>query len=416
MRAAPDPLLTDRSFLSLTVTQFLGAFNDNAFKELILLLAVELTVEHREAGGAFNYQSLAQALFALPFVLFSGFAGNLADRFSKTRVIRLAKAAEIAIMALGFFAFWAASMPVLLATLFLMGAQSAFFGPAKYGVLPEMLPERHLSRANGIILMTTWMSIILGMAAAGFSREQYAGRLHWPQLGCLFLAIAGTCTAFGVRRLPAAAPALSVTSKPFGDLLATVRSMAADRSFRWVVIANSYYWFLGGAMQPTINDYGKLVMELGDFHTSLLLVTLSAGIATGSVLGGYLSRDRVRFGLTDAGMGLVIASLAALTWAHHELWLAHLVFLALGAGGGLFGLPLQTYIQVWPPEAEKGRVVAAVNFVNWIFIFLSAGYYHASSALLPSSRYIPASLALLSLVLLVAMRPRIQAVAKQLAR
>jgi len=411
MTTRRDTLSGDRSFLALVATQFLGAFNDNAFKQLVLLLAVDLTQD--ESGG--NWQALATGLFALPFVLFSGFAGNLADRFSKTRVIRLAKVAEIAVMVLGAVAFWCESMPALLVTVFLMGAQSAFFGPAKYGILPEMLPERHLSRANGVILMTTFLSIILGMAAAGIVRDLFGDRLWRPQMVYILLAAMGTWTAFGVRWLPPAQPGLRIARRPFGDLLSTLRAIAADRDFLCVVVANSYFWFLGAVVQQTINVYGRNLMGLSNTETSLLLVSLSAGMAGGSLLGGYLSRDRLRLGLTEAGMTIVVLSLLGLSEAHRHQALAHLGLFTLGLGGGLFGLPLQTCVQIWPAESEKGRVVAAVNFANWVLIFASAGYFALAEAFL-LTQHITTSLAVLSVVISLLLRKRLRAAARALAR
>lgn len=400
-----------RSFRRLVLAQFLGAFNDNAFKQLVLLLAVDQTRD--QSGG--SYQAIATALFALPFLLFSGFAGNLADRFSKTRVIQLSKFAEIVVMALGAVAFGFGSMPLLLGIVFLMGAQSAFFGPAKYGILPEMLPRRHLSRANGVILMTTFLSIILGMAAAGILRDLLGDDLYKPQLVYVALAVAGTVSALGIRRMAPAEPNLAVTRRPFGNLFSTLRSIVADRSFLCVVVANSYFWFLGGVVQQTINVYGRRLMNLSNTGTSLLLVSLSVGMAAGSVLGGMISRDRLRLGLTDAGAVIFIVSLTGLTWAHHHAILAHAALVALGIGGGLYGLPLQTCVQMWPPKEEKGRVVAAVNFVNWIFIFLSAGYFALGSAVFSdSAEYIPASLAVISLGTAVVLRPRLRSAARKL--
>jgi len=158
-----------QSFFSLVATQFLGAFNDNVFRQLILLVAVDLSIEADEKF----YQPLAGALFALPFVLLSGFAGSLADRFSKTSIIRFCKGWEILVMLLGGAAFYIGNIPLLFFCLFLMGAQSAFFGPGKYGIIPELIPSRSLSKANGIILMTTYLAIILGIASAGLLKDDW---------------------------------------------------------------------------------------------------------------------------------------------------------------------------------------------------------------------------------------------------
>src|SRR5687768_11130244 len=165
--AVGTPLFRDRSFWGMTATQLLGAFNDNLFKQLMLLLAIPVGAA---AAQKADEQGLATMIFSLPFVLFSGFAGYLSDRHSKRNVIVACKLAEIGIMLLGMIGFLAYGMTGysgLLVVLFLMGTHSAFFGPGKYGILPELFREHDLPKANGVILMTTFLAIIFGTASAG---------------------------------------------------------------------------------------------------------------------------------------------------------------------------------------------------------------------------------------------------------
>jgi acyl-[acyl-carrier-protein]-phospholipid O-acyltransferase/long-chain-fatty-acid--[acyl-carrier-protein] ligase len=174
---AHDPrpsLWHDISFHGMNFTQFFGAFNDNLFKQLVLLICVDY---FHETGH--DDQGIALLLFALPFVLFSGFAGYLSDRIGKVRIVRAMKVAEIGVMTAGFFALHAVTGRIewLLAVVFLMGTHSAFFGPPKYGILPELFRERDLPQVNGMIQMTTFLSIILGMALASFIKEWFNTRL-----------------------------------------------------------------------------------------------------------------------------------------------------------------------------------------------------------------------------------------------
>ena len=398
-----------RSFWFLVPTQFLGAFNDNAFKQLILLLAID-----RDAGEG-TTQAVAAAVFSLPFVLFSGIAGTLSDRYSKTSIVRGAKVAEIMIMAVGALAFWLRDTNVLLLTLFLMGTQSAFFGPAKYGILPEMLPKRSLSRANGIILTTTFLAIILGQAAAGRLGEYFPFDLYFAGLFYVLLAVAGALTALGVARVEPAQPGLPVRGRPFGDLIPTLRRVRRDRALVVVFCTNSYFWFLGGAMQMTVNQYGRTVMELDRAQTSDLLVVLSLGLAAGGILGGILSRGAINFRLTEFGIWGVVSTLALLTVVHPSPLGVAVVLFVLGASGSLFALPLQTFIQERARSQEKGRVVAASNFLNWVFIFVSAGYFGlmrmpVGGKTLPVE-WIPGSLALLTLAVGLFVFPKLRAIA-----
>ena len=284
---AKEPL-AGRSFVSIIITQFLGAFNDNAFKQLILLLAVGLSME---AGDSYH-QSLAGGVFALPFVLFSGFAGSFADRYSKTFIFRFCKAWEVLVMLLGGFAFYLGNIPLLYFTLFMMGMQSAFFGPAKYGIIPELFASRSLSKANGIILMTTYLAITLGTATAGLIKDHFGstaaaeagsgpalGDLYLAQGALVLLAVLGTLSALGVRRAPVADPGVQLRGRLFGELGTTLRFIFSNRLFSSVVLTYAYFWGLGAALLMLCNAYGKILMGLDDSSTSLLLVFLSVGFA-----------------------------------------------------------------------------------------------------------------------------------------
>ena len=169
------PLLHDRAFWGLNLTQFLGAFNDNLFKQLVMLICVD---QARDGGQ--DMQWLAMILFACPFLAFSGFAGFLSDRFSKRRIIVLCKAAEFLIVVLGMIGFSTGHLGVLLGVLCLMGVHSAFFGPSKYGILPEILRPGDLPRANGMILMATFLAIIFGLSAAMPRSRRSPTNCGWP--------------------------------------------------------------------------------------------------------------------------------------------------------------------------------------------------------------------------------------------
>src|SRR5438874_6350049 len=236
--AASRPLLfRDRSFWGMTATQFLGAFNDNLFKQLMLLLAIPVGAAATQKA---DQQGLATMIFSLPFVLFSGFAGFLSDRYSKRTMIVACKVAEIGIMLLGMLAFLAygtTSYRGLLVVLFLMGTHSAFFGPGKYGILPELFREEDLPRANGVILMTTFLAIIFGTASAGLlgdllynaAGQRVPERLWIGSLFCVGIAVLGTITSLLVRPFPAAVPGLSF--QPSGLFIPpdTRRLLASDR-------------------------------------------------------------------------------------------------------------------------------------------------------------------------------------------
>ena len=404
--------LSERSFCTFVITQFLGAFNDNAFKQLMLLVAVDLAIEKDAA----YYQPLAGAVFAIPFVLLSGFAGSLADRFSKTSIIRFCKVWEILVMLLGGAAFYIENIPLLFFTLFLMGAQSAFFGPGKYGIVPELLPEGRRVKANGIILMTTYLAITLGTASSGLLKDALEddGGLYRIQGVLVLLAVLGTLAALGIRRMPVAQPELAIRGKILGDLRPTLVDIFADRSFRSVALTYAYFWGLGAALLMLCNSYGKILMGLEDWPTSMLLVCLSVGISLGAFGGGLISKGKVDFRIYRMGLFLLLASMVALGWAHQDVFTARAALFVLGLAGGMFALPLQTSIQLWSRENLRGRVLGSVNFLCFVCIFLASGIFLLARLWIPIE-WIGASLAGLTVLVHLSARRGLSMAARDLS-
>ncbi len=390
-------LYQDRSFWGMTVTQLLGAFNDNLFKQLVLLLAVGGAVAAAGENPPTDRQGEAMFVFALPFLLFSGVAGFLSDRTSKTRIVVAAKVAEICVMAMGVtaFAFYASSGLIgAFAVLFLMGTQSAFFGPAKYGILPEMLRRSDLPRANGIFLMTTFVAIILGTAAAGFLKGQDLDRLWISALACVAIAALGTATSLLVRRVPAALPGLkfersTVTIPP--DMRQLLRS---DPVLLKAVLVVSLFWLVGGLVQPTVNAVGILQLKIGDQNTSIMAACMALGIACGCLLAGRMCHGYADFRLVRVGswgmvVCMVLLSLPAVgglgdQQANHLLGFAFSAPLLLAAGvfAGLFVVPLQVVLQSRPPEGKKGRMIAVMNICSWMGILISAVLYKGAALII----------------------------------
>ncbi|MBX3438971.1 MAG: MFS transporter [Planctomycetaceae bacterium] len=380
----------DRAFWGMTATQFLGAFNDNLFKQMVLLICVDYVAANRLTSDP--YQTTAGALFALPFVLFSGFAGWLSDRISKRRVIVLSKVAEIVIMAAGMLAFLIGEsgssqlLTFLLIVLCVMGLQSAFFGPSKYGILPEMFRNRDLPAVNGAVQMTTFLAIIFGTAICGIGKEwlEDSGTGLWViSLWCVGIAVIGTLTSLLVRPLPAARPDLPFTPSCLAIEKHTWRMLIQDRPLMTALLLSSLFWFAGGTLTPAVNAFGKNQLMLGDSSTSALLACIGFGIAIGCLLGGKLSGGRVNFGVARIGAwGMVVmaSGLAAVPWLTSPgggmaVRAAALLFVLLGVSAGLFAVPLQVFMQTRPPAGQKGRMIGAMNLINWIGILLANGFY-----------------------------------------
>ncbi|MCL4206932.1 MAG: MFS transporter [Pirellulaceae bacterium] len=397
-RGVPDTdhlpqLYGDSAFWSMTATQLFGAFNDNLFKQLMLLLAVPVGAA---AVSADDQQWLATVVFSLPFVLFSGYAGFLADRFSKRTIIVLAKVAEIAVMALGVLAFacyGSTGYAGLLVVLFLMGSQSAFFGPSKYGILPEMLRRSDLPRANGLILMTTFLAIIFGTAAAGFLGQwlidensplvDSAGRLWRGSAICIGIAVVGTYTALGIRRVRPALPDLRFRMAALAIPPETRSVLWSNPSLLAAIAASCTFWLVSGVAIQSVNSLGLVQLELGKQLTSLLTATIGLGIAAGAVAAGRMCRGRadprvVRIGVWGIVAFLLLLSVS-LPGGRHLLgfWGSLPVLTLVGMSAGLFAIPVQVFIQASPPAGQKGRMIAVMNQANFIAITLSGVIYLA---------------------------------------
>jgi MFS family permease len=408
-------LYADKSFWGMTVTQFLGAFNDNLFKQLILLLSI--TVVAGAAAGdkptTQDTQWIAGFVFTVPFLLFTGIAGYLSDKYGKRTIVVLAKVAEIAVMMLGAWGFMYygshdKSLGWLYVGLFLMGAQSAFFGPAKYGILPEMLRDKDLPRANGFILMTTFLAIIFGTVAAGFLLNHFRDQLWVGSISCITIAILGTMTSLFVRKVPPANPHLEVEPSSFlvpPDMRQLLRD---DRPLLMALLVSSIFWLLAGMVPTSVNVLGKSALALDDGYTSILAGIIGIGIAGGSVIGGLISKGEVSFGLIRIGsIGMLVTLLLMCVPAHGDLallrgadgllehlpgigegrqwlgfWGSLVTLLFLGVFTGFFAVPLQVFMQSRPPDDKKGRMIAVMNQANWVGVLIAQLLYGLLSTLL----------------------------------
>ncbi|MDA0809651.1 MAG: MFS transporter [Planctomycetota bacterium] len=404
----------NRSFWGLTISQLLGAFNDNMFKQLVLLLCLEKAREIAQATGgpvSDRYQPIAMAVFAIPWILFSGVSGFLADRFSKRRIVVLCKSMEIVVMGCGLLAFLSGQLWALFVVLFLMSAQSTVFGPAKFGILPEQFRSEDLPRINGIFQMTTFLAIIFGFASAGILKEALPGQegLALVSVVSIVIAVVGTGAACLVRPTPVAQPDLKLTWQAAGIDGQNWKLIQDNRFLLGVLLVSSLFWFVGGVVQPSVNSFGEYDLKLSSDRIGILQACMGVGIAFGCVMSGRLSKNRIRFGLVRAGMlGMVVGfpALTAISYfqpgvaastkqvaaevaesgslifdASTAEWLARGFLIWLGGCAGFFAVPLQVALQSVPPESQKGRMIGTMNLVNWFGILLSAVFYGAFEAI-----------------------------------
>jgi acyl-[acyl-carrier-protein]-phospholipid O-acyltransferase / long-chain-fatty-acid--[acyl-carrier-protein] ligase len=369
-------------FWSLIATQFQTAFNDNALKFLVIyiVVAMGLPPESRD-----RLIPIVSAMFALPFIFFSMLGGNLADRYSKRSVSIATKFLEIVVMLFFIAGLLLRSIPMECAGVFLISTEAAIFGPSKYGLLPELLPERELSWGNGIIELGTFVASITGTMAAGLLAERYHG--HEAVAGAMLLGFTcvGLLVSTGISRVPAADPTKSLRWNPVGDLFAQIKTIRADRVLGWAVLGNSYLFFLAALLQVTIIVYGHDTLGLDEWHVSMLQAAVGMGIGIGSVAAGYLSGGKIEYGLIPLG-GLGMSIFSAFLYSPHPTMASAATHLfLLGFFGGFFAVPLGALIQHRPRPEQKGGVIAAANLLSFVGIFAASGAYYVFSTTLRQS-------------------------------
>jgi len=267
--------------------------------------------------------------------------------------------------------------------LFLMGMQSAFFGPGKYGILPEMLRPQDLPRANGFILMTTFLAIILGQAVGGFLSESFAGRLWIISGMCVVIAVIGTATSLLIRRLPPARPDLRFEPSAMTVPRDMRHLLSQDRPLLMALVVSSTFWLVAGVANSAVNSLGKIQLQQDDFWTSILVVCIGVGIAAGAVIAGRLSRGKASFGVVRVGVWgmltcLLLTSLPGIERPHLLGYTGSLPALVmLGVFAGMFAIPVQVFLQARAPKGQKGRIIAVMNQANFAAILLASPVYLA---------------------------------------
>ncbi len=358
---------SSKGFRAFLAAQATGAFNDNAFKSFVVLSVVA----HDPAGAA-RFIALAGGAFILPFLLFSTVAGDVADRWPKAKLVALFKAIEVGLLLLAVPALAARSMPLLLTLLFLMGAHSAFFGPVKFAILPELVEDRELSNANGLVQMTSFGAIICGTAAAAELVTRFRDR---PALAAGLLAASAALGFLASLLIPeskAARPEAALSVNVVSSTAANIRHLASLSTVNLATYAAAFFWFVGALFQMNLLIYGTRLMGLDESACGRFQVVLALGIGAGSFIAGRLSRGQVELGLVPlGGLGLVLFG-ADLGFAYHSTHRVIFDLLMAGLSAGFYAVPLQAYIQQRSPAGERGRVVATGNFLCFTAILIAS--------------------------------------------
>jgi len=381
-------LLQQRRFAPYFVTQFLGAFNDNVFKNALLLL-IAFHAADRFSASSDVLINLSAGLFVLPFFLFSAIAGQLADKYPKARLIRYVKLLEIVIMSLAALALWFDQIPALIALLFLMGMQSSLFGPAKFGVLPQLTDEHELLGANGLVETGTFLAILLGTACGGILIGIDETGRNWVALAVVLIAIGGYFSSVAIPDVPALSPQTVVNWNVITETWRIVSYATRTRLIFISILGISWFWFLGSIYLAQLPNFTRLYLGGDEQVVTLLLSLFSIGVGVGSLLCERLTGRRIDVAIVPFGaagltvFGLDLAStqpvanavlLGAMDWLETAAaWRVVADVLLLGVAGGIYIVPLFTIVQHRSEPGYRSRIIAANNVLNALLMVAAAG-------------------------------------------
>ena len=382
-------LLKQRRFGPFFGVQFLGAFNDNVFKNaLVIMLAFQAASMTSMSSGLLV--NLCAGLFILPFFLFSATAGQLADKYEKARVTRLVKIFEIVIMIIGALGFYLLNLSLLLTALFMMGMHSTMFGPVKYAYLPQHLKKEELVGGNGLIDAGTFIAILLGTILGGTLIGMQPSGSMWVSGTAIVIAVLGYWVSRSVPLSPAPSPDLKINWNPLTETWANLKFLRTNRTVFLSILGISWFWFYGAMFLSQFPNFTKDVLGGGEHVVTLLLAVFSVGIGLGSLLCEKLSGHKIEIGLVPFGsIGLTIFAIdlffASPTGVHATplgamaflqqpgSWHVLLDLLTIGIFGGFYIVPLYALIQSRSEPSHQSRVIAGNNILNALFMVLAAG-------------------------------------------
>ncbi len=365
----------------LNSTQFLGALNDNIYKLVLIFYLIQIKgPEHANA-----ILSIAGAIFVIPFLLFSSTAGILADRFSKSRLVMIVKAAEIVIMVFAILAFAFKFTWSSYALLFLLSAQSAMFGPSKYGIIPELVEKQKIPKANGLITSFTYFAIIAGTFLASFLTEITDHNYILVGFFCLLIAIIGFLSSFGIKYTPAKGTKKKINIYFVRQIFHTLIECKDQKHLIVCISTSAYFLFVGAFTQLNIIPFAMQSLGLTEIAGGYLFLTTALGIAAGALAAGRASRSRIELGLTCLSGLLIAIFFFFLSASTFQLPIAITSLFLIGFSGGCFVVPIDAFIQLFSPEANRGHVIAASNFLSFIGVLFASLFLYLFNQVLEFS-------------------------------
>ncbi|HEX6691486.1 MAG TPA: MFS transporter [Burkholderiales bacterium] len=369
--------MAERRFAPYFWTQFFGSFNSNLLKNALIVLMTYHAARFAAEGSMFAGMqpgvlvNFAAGLFVLPFILFSATAGQVADKYDKAALMRLIKACEVAVMALAAWGFLTANLGLLFAALFLVGTESAFFGPIKYSILPQTLRETELVGGNALVETGTFVAILSGTLAGGWLASLGDAGPGAAASAALALAVAGLAAACLIPRAPASDPGLAIDWNPLRETARNFTAIRGNRAVFLSILGISWFWCYGALYLSQFPDFAKNVLLGSETTVSALLATFSVGVGIGSLACERLSGHKVEIGLVPFGsIGLTLFGVDLFFAAAGELERVRVFIdlLLLGVFGGFYIVPLYALIQQRTPKSHVSRVVAGNNILNAVFM------------------------------------------------
>jgi acyl-[acyl-carrier-protein]-phospholipid O-acyltransferase/long-chain-fatty-acid--[acyl-carrier-protein] ligase len=357
------------SFTYLNVTQFLGALNDNIYKLLIVYFLISVEGIQNSAW----ILAATGAVFVLPFLLFSASSGTLADRSSKRNIIIFTKILELLVMSLALLFFWYESVGGSYLVLFLLATQSAIFGPSKYGIIPELVPDDHISRANGLMTSFTFLAIILGTFLASFLLDITDRNYVFAACVCLFIAIAGFISSLCIEYTPPAGSSKRYNVFFLTEIFQTLKLASGQPSLLTACIGSAFFLFLGAFVQLNMIPFAVQSLHLTDIQGGYLFLLVALGIGAGAYTAGRISGKTVELALVPIAGVCVTALCYAIDMSAENLKTVIVLIPLLGFAGGMWAIPLDSYIQIASPNQYRGQMVAATNFLSFFGVLLASG-------------------------------------------
>jgi MFS family permease len=373
------PQNTRWKFAAMAGVYFCGTLNDNFCSQGVMMLAV--------AAGLVKLQSYITILFTIPFIIFAAYAGYLSDRFPKRSVVIGVKLVSLGAYILGAIGLYLMSWPIIMITVFIVGIQATFFSPAVNGLIPELYPAEYVTKANGIIVAAVNIAILLGMAGAGFVLDIKGGPKN-SSLGvyiaaviCIVLAVFTLVVGIFVPKFPAASPKAKFPWKGPWDSIVTLYRTSSDSLLANSIFAKAFFWFAGSLQILIINELGLSQFKLSMTMTSVFKIIELVGIGAGSLLAPVFAKGEKWYRVLVPTAVIMAAAMFAVTAVPYLPSITHkavvVISLAvLGIAGGIFCIPVTSFVQVRPAAEMKGTMIASSNFADFVGILLSGVVFY----------------------------------------